>query len=62
MINIHQLLEIIGASVILIGGFFVTYAGLYDLCHIMDKSKARRIKQRQLRQRKERLFKNNKDA
>ena len=62
MVNIHQLLEVVGASVILIGGFFVIYAGLYDLCHIMDKFKARRIKQRQLRQRKERLFKNNKVA
>ena len=62
MINIHQLFEVVGASVILIGGLFVTYAGLYDLFNIMDKSKARRIKQRQLRQRKERLFKNNKIA
>ena len=62
MINIHQLLEVVGASVILIGGFFITYAGLYDLTHIMDKSKTRRIKQRELRQRKERLFKNNKVA
>ena len=60
--NIHQLLEVIGASVVSIGGFIVIYAGLYDLCHIMDKSKARRIKQRELRQRKERLFKNNKVA
>ena len=60
--NIHQLFEVVGASVILIGGFFVIYAGLYDLCQIMDKSKARRIKQRQLRERKERLFKNNKVA
>ena len=58
--NIHQLLEVVGASVISIGGFIVIYAGLYDLCHIMDKSKAKRIKQRQLKQRKERLFKNNK--
>ena len=58
--NIHQLLEVVGASVISIGGFIVIYAGLYDLCHIMDKSKARRIKRRELRQRKERLFKNNK--
>ena len=62
MINIHQFFEIIGASIVLTGGFIVTYAGLYDLCHIMDKSKARRIKQRQLKQRKERLFKNNKVA
>ena len=62
MINIHQLLEVVGASVILIGAFFITYAGLYDLFNIMDKSKARRIKQRQLQQRKERLFKHNKVA
>ena len=62
MINIHQLFEVIGASVVLIGSFIVIYAGLYDLCHIMDKSKAKRIKQKQLRQRKERLFKNNKVA
>ena len=62
MINIHQIFEVIGASVILTGGFIVTYAGLYDLSNIMDKSKAKRIKQRQLRQRKERLFKNNKVA
>ena len=60
--NIHQFFEIIGASVILTGGFIVIYAGLYDLCHMLDKSKAKRIKQRQLRQRKERLFKNNKVA
>ena len=58
--NIHQLFEVIGASVISIGGFIVIYAALYDLCHIMDKSKAKRIKRRELRQRKERLFKNNK--
>ena len=58
--NIHQLFEVIGASVISIGGFIVIYAVLYDLCHIMDKFKAKRIKRRELRQRKERLFKNNK--
>ena len=60
--NIHQLFEVVGASVVLIGSFIVIYAGLYDLSNIMDKSKAKRIKQRQLRQRKERLFKNNKVA
>ena len=60
--NIHQLFEVVGASIILTGGFIVTYAGLYDLCHIMDKSKAKRIKRKELRQRKERLFKNNKVA
>ena len=60
MINIHQLLEVVGASVILIGGFIVMYAGLYDLCHIMDKYKAKRIKRKELRQRRERLFKDNK--
>ena len=58
--NIHQLLEIVGVSVVSIGGFIVIYAGLYDLSKIMDKSKAKRIKRRELRQRKERLFKNNK--
>ena len=58
--NIHQLLEVIGASVISIGGFIVIYAGLYDLFNIMDKSKAKRIKRKELKQRKERLFKNNK--
>ena len=58
--NIHQLFEVVGASVVSIGGFIVIYAGLYDLCHIMDKFKAKRIKRRELRQRKERLFKNNK--
>ena len=55
--NIHQLFEIVGASVILIGGFLVFNVGLYDLCHIMDKSKVKRIKRRELKQRKERLFK-----
>ena len=60
MINIHQLLEVVGASVFLIGGFFITYAGLYDLCHIMDKSKVKRIKRKELKQRRERLFRNNK--
>ena len=58
--HIHQLLEVIGASVVSIGGFIVIYAGLYDLCHMLDKSKAKRIKRRELRQRRERLFKNNK--
>ena len=58
--NIHQLLEVIGASVVSIGGFIVIYAGLYDLFNIMDKSKAKRIKRKELKQRKERLFKNNK--
>ena len=62
MINIHQIFEIIGASVVLIGSFIVTYAGLYDLCHMLDKSKAKRIKRKELKQRKERLFKNNKVA
>ena len=60
MIIIHQLLEVVGASVILMAGFFITYAGLYDLCHILDKSKAKRIKRKELKQRKERLFRNNK--
>ena len=60
--NIHQLFEVIGASVVLIGGFIVIYAGLYDLFNIMDKSKAKRIKRKELKQRKERLFKNNKVA
>ena len=58
--NIHQLFEVVGASVVSIGGFIVIYAGLYDLCHIMDKYKAKRIKRKELKQRKERLFKNNK--
>ena len=58
--HIHQLLGVVGASVVSIGGFIVIYAGLYDLCHIMDKSKAKRIKRKELKQRKERLFKNNK--
>ena len=60
MINMHQLFEVVGASVISIGGFVGIYAGLYDLCHIMDKSKVKRIKRKELKQRKERLFKNNK--
>ena len=60
--NIHQLFEIIGASVVLIGCFLVFNVGLYDLCHMMDKNKKKRIKRRELKQRKERLFKNNKVA
>ena len=58
--NIHQLFEVIGASVFLIGGFLVFNVGLYDLCHMLDKSKAKRIKRKELKQRKERLFRNNK--
>ena len=58
--NIHQLLEVVGASVVSIRGFIVIYAGLYDLFNIMDKSKAKRIKRKELKQRKEKLFKNNK--
>ena len=56
--NIHQLFEVVGASVLLIGGFLVLNVGLYDLCHMLDKSKAKRIKRRELRQRREKLFKN----
>ena len=55
--NIHQLFEVIGASVVLIGGFLVFNVGLYDLCHMLDKSKAKRIKRRELKQRREKLFK-----
>ena len=55
--NIHQLFEVVGASVLLIGVFLVLNVGLYDLCHMLDKSKAKRIKRRELKQRKERLFK-----
>ena len=58
--NIHQLFEVVGASVFLIGGFLILNVGLYDLCHMLDKSKAKRIKRKELKQRKERLFKNNK--
>ena len=58
--NIHQLFEIVGASVVLIGCFLILNVCLYDLFTMMDKSKAKRIKRRELRQRKERLFKNNK--
>ena len=60
MIIIHKLFEIVGASVFLIGCFLVFNVGLYDLCHMLDKSKAKRIKRKELKQRKERLFKNNK--
>ena len=55
--NIHQLFEVIGASVVLIGGFLFLNVCLYDLSHMLDKSKAKRIKRRELKQRKERLFK-----
>ena len=55
--NIHQLFEVVGASVVLIGCFLILNVGLYDLCHMLDKSKAKRIKRRELKQRKERLFK-----
>ena len=56
--NIHQLFEVVGASVFLIGSFLVFNVGLYDLCHMLDKSKAKRIKRRELKQRREKLFKN----
>ena len=55
--NIHQLFEVIGASVVLIGCFLVFNVCLYDLCHMLDKSKTKRIKRRELRQRREKLFK-----
>ena len=58
MIIIHKLFEIVGASVVLIGCFLILNVCLYDLFTMMDKSKAKRIKRRELRQRKERLFKN----
>ena len=55
--NIHQLFEVVGASVVLIGCFLILNVGLYDLCHMLDKSKAKRIKRRELKQRREKLFK-----
>ena len=55
--NIHQLLEVIGASVVLIGCFLVFNVGLYDLFTMLDKSKAKRIKRRELKQCREKLFK-----
>ena len=55
--NIHQLFEIVGASVVLIGCFLILNVCLYDLFTMMDKSKAKRIKRRELRQRREKLFK-----
>ena len=55
--NIHQLFEVVGASVVLIGCFLILNVCLYDLFTMMDKSKAKRIKRRELKQRKERLFK-----
>ena len=58
MIIIHKLFEIVGASVVLIGCFLILNVCLYDLFTMMDKSKAKRIKRRELKQRKERLFKN----
>ena len=57
MIIIHKLFEIVGASVVLIGCFLILNVGLYDLSHMLDKSKVKRIKRRELKQRKERLFK-----
>ena len=60
--NIHQLFEVVGASVLLIGGFLILNVCLYDLFTIMDKSKAKRIKRGELKQRREKLFKNNKVA
>ena len=56
--NIHQLFEIVGASVVLIGCFLILNVCLYDLFTMLDKSKAKRIKRRELRQRREKLFKN----
>ena len=55
--NIHQLFEVIGASVLLIAVLLVFKVGLYDLCHMLNKSKAKRIKRRELKQRREKLFK-----
>ena len=57
MIIIHKLFEIVGASVVLIGCFLILNVCLYDLFTMMDKSKAKRIKRRELKQRRERLFK-----
>ena len=59
---IHKLFEIVGASVVLIGCFLILNVCLYDLFTMMDKSKAKRIKRRELKQRREKLFKNNKVA
>ena len=56
--NIHQLFEVIGASVVLIGCFLILNVCLYDLFTMLDKSKEKRIKRRELRQRREKLFKN----
>ena len=56
--NIHQFFEVVGASVILIGSFIVTYAGLYDFCKFVDKVKARKAKQKQLNKQRKDIFQN----
>ena len=58
MINIHQFFEIIGASIVLTGGFIVIYAGLYDFCKFVDKVKARKAKQKQLNKQRKDIFQN----
>ena len=62
MLTLNNLMGVIGYSVVLIVGFFITYAKLYDFCKFVDKVKARKAKQKQLNKRKERLFINNKVA
>ena len=62
MLTLNNLMTAIGYSVVLIVGFFVTYAKLYDFCKFVDKAKVRKAKQKQLKERKEKLFRNNKVA
>lgn len=58
MLTLNNFMTVIGYSVVLIVGFFITYAKLYDFCKFVDKVKARKAKQKQLNKRRKDIFQN----
>ena len=59
---LNNLMTVIGYSVVLIVGFFIVMSKYYDLCARINKFNNKHIRQKQLKERKEKLFRNNKVA
>ena len=59
---LNNLMTVIGYSVVVIVGFFIVMSKYYDLCVGINKLNNKCRKQKQLKERKEKLFRNNKVA
>ena len=62
MLTLNNLMTVIGYSVVLIVGFFIVMSKYYDLCIKINKLNNKHRRQKQLKERKEKIFRNNKVA